>query len=92
MQLKIVIWDTDPARIGRIDRNLHQAFKLLGIKGVVTCNSEPPSLARAKLFDKLPVLEINGKHWRCKEGVPSVDACVDLLQNKIGRAGYHLPT
>ena len=85
MQLKILIWDTDPARIARIDRNLHKAFKLLGIKGVVTCNSEPPSLARANLFDKVPVLEINGKYWRCREGVPTVDACADLLRNRIGQ-------
>lgn len=84
MQLNIIIWDTDPGRIARIDRNLHLAFKRLGINGIVMCNSEPPSLARANLFDKVPVLEIAGKHWRCRGNEPDVDACINLLKNWIG--------
>jgi len=83
--LNIVIWDTDPDRIARIDKNLHLAFKRLGINGVVTCNAEPPSLARAGLFDKVPVLEIDGKHWRCRDKEPDVEACINLLRNRIGQ-------
>ncbi len=85
MQISVVIWDTDPARIARIDRNLHLAFRRLGIKGIVTCNSEPPSLFRANLFDKVPVLEIDGNHWRWKDVEPDLEACIDLLSKRIGQ-------
>jgi hypothetical protein len=86
MQLNVIIWDTEPARIARIDRNLHLAFRQLGISGVVTCNSDPPSLFRENLFDKVPVLEVDGKHWRCKSSEPDVDACIELLRNRTGQA------
>lgn len=86
MPLEIVIWDTDAERIAEIDRNLYSAFKELGIKGLVTCNAEPPSLARAGLMDRVPVLEIAGKYWSREPGKAlSVDACVKLLE-KLGFA------
>ena len=82
MPLNIVIWDTDPQRIARIDRNLHAAFRELGIKGVVTCNSEPPSLTRAGLLGRVPVLEIADTYWSREPGrVFSVSECVDLLRS-----------
>ena len=81
MQLKIVIWDTDPNRIAQIDHNLHLSFKELGLKGIITCNSEPPSLVRAGLFGRVPVLELEGKYWSGAPGkVFSVSACINLLK------------
>ena len=84
MQLKIVIWDTDPQRIARIDRNLNVSFKELGIKGAITCNAEPPSLVRAGLLGRVPVLEIAGKYWSREPGkVFSVSECTQLLKRFI---------
>lgn len=83
MWLKIVIWDIYPERIAQIDKNLHLSFKNLGIKGIVTCNSEPPSLMRAGIFHRVPALEIAGKFWTCSSSTPSVEACTKLLQKFI---------
>ena len=81
MPLKVVIWDTDPERIAQIDRNLHLAFKELGLKGLVTCNSEPPSLVRAGLLERVPVLEIADKYWSREPGKAfSLSACMALLK------------
>lgn len=79
-ELRLVIWDTDPARIARLDRTLHLALAELGLKGIVTCNSEPPSLMRAGLYNRLPTLEIEGNYWTCRDGEPDLTACVRLLR------------
>lgn len=79
MKINIIIWDTEASRIADIDKNLHRAALSLGIKIVVTSNSEPPSLFRAGLYYKVPVLEIEGKYWECKNGTPSVSDCISLL-------------
>lgn len=81
MQLEIIIWDIDPLRISQIDQNLHMAMQELGIKGIVTCNSEPPSIVRAGLLDRVPVLEAADKYWSNIPGeVISLAACITLLK------------
>lgn len=80
MCLKIVIWDLYPERIAQIDKNLHVALRQLGIKGLVTCNSEPPSLMRAKIYHRVPALEIEGNFWMCTSSTPDVAACTQLLR------------
>ena len=61
--VRITIWDTNAERIAEIDRNLHLAMQELGIKGATRSISEPPLLARESLLDRVPVLEIAGRHW-----------------------------
>lgn len=80
MHLKIVIWDISPDRIAQIDKNLYIALQNIGLKGVITCNSEPPSLMRAGVYHRVPVLEINGLFWTCNRSTPSVTACTNLLK------------
>ncbi len=82
MQLNIVIWDLYPERIAQIDKNLHVALRNLGLKGTITSNSEPPSLFRANMYNRVPALEIEGNFWICKSSTPSVEDCTQLL-NKI---------
>lgn len=79
MYLKIVIWDLYPERIAQIDKNLCIALRNLGMKGLVTCNSEPPSLVRAGIYHRVPALEIEGKFWMCSSSTPDVEACTKLL-------------
>jgi len=80
MCLRIVIWDLYPERISQIDKNLHISLRKLGIKGIVTCNSEPPSLMRAGIYHRVPALEINGNFWMCGDSTPGIEACTQLLK------------
>lgn len=78
--LKIVIWDNDPQRITEIDRNLHSAVNQLKLKALILSNSEPPSIARENLLDRLPVLEIAGRYWSLRPGKAFSQAdCISLL-------------
>lgn len=79
MCLKIVIWDLYPERIAQIDKNLYLSLKKMGIKGLVTSNSEPPSLMRAGIYHRVPALEIEGSFWMCSNSTLDVDACLQLL-------------
>lgn len=82
--LKIVIWDNDPRRIAEIDRNLQAAAAKLGLKVLILSNAEPPLIARENLLDRLPVLEIAGRHWSRRPGHAFSRAdCVDLLSKFI---------
>lgn len=80
MCLEIVIWDIYPERIVQIDRNLHISLRNLGIKGIVTSNSEPPSLVRAGIYHRVPALEIDGNFWMCSDSTPDIEACTQLLK------------
>jgi hypothetical protein len=82
--LKIVIWDNDPLRIAAIDRNLQAAAIELGLKLLILSNTEPPSIARENLLDRLPVLEIGGRHWSRRPGHAFSRAdCVSLLSKFV---------
>jgi hypothetical protein len=78
--LQIVIWDNDPQRIAEIDRNLQSAANQLELKALILSNSEPPSIARENLLDRLPVLEIAGCYWSLRLGKAFSQAdCIALL-------------
>ena len=78
--LQIVIWDNDPQRIAEIDRNLQSAANQLKLKALILSNSEPPSIARENLLDRLPVLEIAGCYWSLRPGKAFSQAdCISLL-------------
>lgn len=79
MCLKIVIWDLYPERIAQIDKNLYLALKKMGMKGLVTSNSEPPSLMRAGIYHRVPALEIDGNFWMYTNSTPDIEACTQLL-------------
>jgi hypothetical protein len=82
--LKVVIWDNDPQRIAAIDRNLQAAATELGLKLLILSNAEPPSIARENLLERLPVLEIAGRHWSRRPGHAFSRAdCVALLSKFI---------
>lgn len=84
--MRIIIWDNHPARIAEIDKNLHLALQHLGIRAIVTSNTEPPLLARENILGRLPVLEIDGYFWFRKPGEAfSEKGCALLLQRVIRR-------
>lgn len=86
--MQIIIWDNHPARIAKIDKNLHLAMKYLGLQAIVTSNAEPPLLARENILGRLPVLEINGFYWSRKPGEAfSKNDCIMLLQRVIRNTG-----
>ena len=66
--MHFIIYDSDAQRLIQIERNLHQALKLSGLKGNIMCICEPPFLARENLLGKVPVVEINGKRWSLTTG------------------------
>lgn len=78
--LEITLWDNDIPRMAEIERNLHQAMRVLGLHGQVNFMSEPPLLARMGMLNEVPVLEIGGLYW--KHGANrtiSPEACEALL-------------
>lgn len=81
--LTIVILDHDIDRIQACEDAVQGAIRELGLKAVVTQISEPPYLARQNVWERLPVLEINGLIWSRKSGQAfSKREVVDLLRNK----------
>lgn len=77
---RIIIWDNDPQRIAEIGRNLQAAVNELKVKALILSNSEPPSIARENLLDRLPVLEIAGRYWSLRPGRAfSKKDCISLL-------------
>jgi hypothetical protein len=78
--LQITIWDNDRQRITEIDTNLQVALNELKLKALILSNSEPPSIARENLLNRLPVLEIAGHYWSMRPGrVFSKKDCISLL-------------
>jgi hypothetical protein len=78
--LQIIIWDNDKQRIAEIDKNLHVALNELKLKALILSNSEPPSIARENLLNRLPVLEIEGRYWSMRPGSAfSKKDCISLL-------------
>ena len=66
--LEIVLWECDYKIIRECEIALHEALKKIGLKAVVTVNCEPPLIARNQLWDRLPVLEINGLYFSLHPG------------------------
>jgi len=65
---EIILWETDGETIRACELALHEALKELGLKAIVTINSELPLIARNQLWERLPVLEIQGLHWSLRPG------------------------
>lgn len=76
----VTIWDTSPARIAAIERNLIAASKRAGVRVDIDSQSEPPMVSRMNLMHRVPTLEIGGMFWTLVPGeVIAEDACAQLL-------------
>jgi len=65
---QIILWECKCETIRDCERAVHEALKELGLKAVVTVNSEPPLIGRNQLWGRLPVLEIRGLYWSLRPG------------------------
>jgi hypothetical protein len=65
---EIQIWESNVERIRACELAVYQALKELGLKGRVVVNSEPPLISRHQLWDRLPVLEIDGLRYSLHPG------------------------
>lgn len=65
---EILIWESNVERIRACESAVYQALKELGLKARVTVNSEPPLISRNQLWERLPVLEIQGLRWSLHPG------------------------
>ena len=64
--LRVTIWDSSPARIAAIERNLLAAAAQESLALRLAVMSEIPLLARHGLEGAVPALEIAGKFWRLR--------------------------
>lgn len=79
--LEITLWECNSNIIRACEIALYEALKKIGLKAVITVNSEPPLIARNQLWDRLPVLEIQGLYFSLHPGRPfSVDELVRLFK------------
>jgi hypothetical protein len=67
---EIIVWASDGEVIRACELAVYEALKELGLKAIVTVNSEPPLIARNQLWERLPVLEIRGLRWSLRPGQP----------------------
>jgi thioredoxin 1 len=65
---QIILWECQGETIRACELAVHEALKELGIKAVVTVNSEPPLIGRNQLWGRIPVLEIRGLYWSLRPG------------------------
>ena len=65
---QIILWESKGETIRACELAVHEALKELGLKAVVTVNSEPPLIGRNQLWGRLPVLEIRGLYWSLRPG------------------------
>jgi thioredoxin 1 len=80
---QIILWESRGEMIRACELAVHQALKELGIKAVVTVNSEPPLIGRHHLWERLPVLEIQGLHWSLRPGCACRVGDLKLLFSKV---------
>jgi len=64
--LLITVLDHDLERMNACEIAAKLALKELGIEGNVSKVSEPPYLSRLNIWERIPVLEIDGKIWSKK--------------------------
>ena len=65
---QIILWESDGETIRACELAVYKALKELGLKAIVTVNSEPPLIGRNQLWARLPVLEIQGQWWSFHPG------------------------
>lgn len=80
---QIILWESNGETIRACELAVYEALKELGIKATVTVNSEPPLIARNQLWERLPVLEIQGLHWSLRPGCAFTAGDLKLLFSKI---------
>ncbi|MHB1414935.1 MAG: hypothetical protein ACYC1C_06750 [Chloroflexota bacterium] len=80
---EIIIWESSVETIRACEIAVYHALKELGLKAQVTVNSEPPLISRNQLWDRLPVLEIQGLRWSLHPGEPFTAAQLTSLFRKI---------
>lgn len=84
--LTITIIDHDLDRINTCEASIRGALRQLQIQASVTQVSEPPFLARLNMWDRLPVLEIQGNYWSRPGNKPfTVDEIITLLKKGDNR-------
>lgn len=66
--IEIILWEWDTKIIRACENALHEALKKIGLKAVITINSEPPLISRNQLWDRLPVIEIHGLYFSLHPG------------------------
>lgn len=79
---EIIIWESNGESIRACENAVYQALKDLGLKARVIINSEPPLISRNQLWERLPVLEINGLYWSLHPGQPFTVAQMTGLLRK----------
>jgi len=80
---QIILWESRGEIIRACELAVHEALKELGLKAVVTVNSEPPLIGRHHLWKRLPVLEIQGLHWSLRPGCAFRVRDLKLLFSKV---------
>jgi thioredoxin 1 len=65
---QIILWESKGETILACQLAVYEALKELGLKAIVTVNSEPPLIGRNQLWGRLPVLEIRGLYWSLRPG------------------------
>jgi thioredoxin 1 len=80
---QIILWESRGEIIRACELAVHEALKELGLKAVVTVNSEPPLIGRHHLWERLPVLEIQGLHWSLRPGCAFRVGELKLLFSKV---------
>jgi thioredoxin 1 len=80
---QIILWESKGETIRACELAVHEALKELGLKAIVTVNSEPPLIGRNQLWGRLPVLEIRGLHWSLRPGCAFMAEDLKLLFSKI---------
>jgi hypothetical protein len=80
---EIILWASDPQIIHPSLEAIQAALQALHIQAVVTVNMEPPLISRNQLWDRLPVIEINGLRWSLAPGRAFTSAQVTRLLQKV---------
>jgi thioredoxin 1 len=80
---EIILWESEGERIRTCLLAVHEALNELGLKAIVTVNSEPPLIGRMQLWGRLPVLEIKGLYWSLRPGCAFRAKDLKFLFSKI---------
>ncbi|MBN2060465.1 MAG: hypothetical protein JW882_08615 [Deltaproteobacteria bacterium] len=88
LQKTINIWDENISRVTRIEKNLAQAMRNMGISAKVQINSEPPHLSRLNLIGSTPAIQIDsGEFWRHTAGKVITVEQFEHLLGKLQKMG-----
>jgi hypothetical protein len=80
---EIILWESNGEVIRACEVAIYQALKALNLKAHVTINSEPPLISRNQLWERLPVIEIQGLRWSLRPGQPFTTDQLTRLFTKV---------